>query len=60
MIYPKFVPNSFWNYAEACELVGAKCPAAGAFVILPAAIAPSTPKHAAASQTVLIIFGHRF
>ena len=23
MIYPKFIPNSFWNYTEACELVGA-------------------------------------
>jgi len=21
MVYPKFVPNSFWNYTEACELV---------------------------------------
>jgi hypothetical protein len=28
MVYPKFVPNSFWNYTEACELVGAKYPAA--------------------------------
>jgi hypothetical protein len=28
MIYPKFIPNSFWNYTEACELVGAKYPAA--------------------------------
>src|SRR6266404_5463461 len=26
MIYPKFIPNSFWNYTEACELVGAKAP----------------------------------
>ena len=25
MLYPKFVPNSFWNYTEACTLVGAKC-----------------------------------
>ena len=28
MVYPKFIPNSFWNYTEACELVGAKYPAA--------------------------------
>jgi len=28
MIYPKFIPNSFWNYTEACELVEAKYPAA--------------------------------
>jgi hypothetical protein len=26
MLYPKFIPNSFWNYTEACELVGAKYP----------------------------------
>jgi len=31
MIYPKCVPNSFWNYAEACELVGARYLAAGVF-----------------------------
>jgi len=23
MVYPKFIPNSFWNYTESCELVGA-------------------------------------
>ena len=28
MVYPKFIPDSFWNYTEACELVGAKYPAA--------------------------------
>jgi hypothetical protein len=26
MVYPKFIPDSFWNYTEACELVGAKYP----------------------------------
>jgi radical SAM superfamily enzyme YgiQ (UPF0313 family) len=40
MIYPKFVPNSFWNYAEACELVGAKYPAAPLGLITVAAMLP--------------------
>src|ERR1700676_1800111 len=40
MIYPKFVPNSFWNYAEACELVGAKYPAAPLILITVAAMLP--------------------
>ena len=30
MIYPKSVPDSFWNYVPTCELVGAKYPAARA------------------------------
>jgi hypothetical protein len=38
MIYPKFVPNSFWNYSEACELVGAKYPAAPLGLITVAAM----------------------
>ena len=28
MIYPRFNPNSFWNYQATCEAVGAKYPAA--------------------------------
>jgi radical SAM superfamily enzyme YgiQ (UPF0313 family) len=40
MIYPKFVPNSFWNYAEACELVGARYPAAPLGLITVAAMLP--------------------
>src|SRR5580704_12625776 len=28
MIYPKFNPRSFWSYDGACELLGAKYPAA--------------------------------
>ncbi len=40
MIYPKFIPNSFWNYAEACELVGAKYPAAPLGLITVAALCP--------------------
>ena len=41
MLYPKFVPNSFWNYTEACELVGAKYPAAPLGLITVAAMLPS-------------------
>ena len=40
MIYPKFVPNSFWNYAAACKLVGAKYPAAPLGLITVAAMLP--------------------
>src|SRR5205807_8254036 len=41
MIYPKFIPNSFWNYTEACELVGAKYPAAPLGLITVAAMLPN-------------------
>ena len=41
MVYPKFVPNSFWNYREACELVGAKYPAAPLGLITVAAMLPN-------------------
>src|SRR5436305_13324541 len=40
MIYPRFIPNSFWNYTEACELVGAKYPAAPLGLITVAALCP--------------------
>jgi radical SAM superfamily enzyme YgiQ (UPF0313 family) len=40
MIYPKFVPNSFWNYSVACELVGARYPAAPLGLITVAAMLP--------------------
>src|SRR5260370_2260289 len=41
MVYPKFIPNSFWNYTESCELVGAKYPAAPLGLITVAAILPT-------------------
>ncbi len=40
LIYPRFVPNSFWNYAEACKLVGARYPAAPLGLITVAAMLP--------------------
>ena len=40
LIYPEFVPNSFWNYADACKLVGAKYPAAPLGLITVAALLP--------------------
>ncbi|MDQ0357870.1 radical SAM superfamily enzyme YgiQ (UPF0313 family) [Rhodoplanes tepidamans] len=41
MIYPEFIANSFWNYKAACELVGARYPAAPLGLITVAAMLPS-------------------
>ena len=40
MIYPRFTAESFWNLEEACELVGAKYPAAPLGLITVAALLP--------------------
>jgi radical SAM superfamily enzyme YgiQ (UPF0313 family) len=40
LVYPRFVPNSFWNYTEACGLVGARYPAAPLGLITVAALLP--------------------
>jgi radical SAM superfamily enzyme YgiQ (UPF0313 family) len=40
LVYPRFVPNSFWNYTEACSLVGARYPAAPLGLITVAALLP--------------------
>ena len=42
LIYPRFVPNSFWNYTEACNLVGARYPAAPLGLITVAALLPQS------------------
>jgi len=39
-VYPTFVPNSFWGYKDACELVGARYPAAPLGLITVAALLP--------------------
>jgi len=38
MIFPKFNPKSFWSYDGACELLGAKYPAAPLGMITLAAL----------------------
>ena len=42
MIYPKFNPRSFWSYDGACELLGAKYPAAPLGMITLAAMLPTS------------------
>jgi radical SAM superfamily enzyme YgiQ (UPF0313 family) len=40
LVYPHFVPNSFWSYAETCKLVDARYPAAPLGLITVAALLP--------------------
>ncbi|RDV05775.1 DUF4070 domain-containing protein [Undibacter mobilis] len=40
LVYPKFVPNSFWNYTDTCELLDARYPAAPLGLITVAALLP--------------------
>ena len=40
MIYPRFVAETFWNFAEACKLMGARYPAAPLGLITVAAMLP--------------------
>jgi radical SAM superfamily enzyme YgiQ (UPF0313 family) len=42
MIYPRFATESFWNFAEACELVGARYPAIPLGLITVAALLPKS------------------
>src|SRR6266516_3607306 len=42
MVYPSFHAESFWNYAEVCNLVGARYPAAPLGLITVAALLPKT------------------
>ena len=40
LVYPRFVSQTFWNFAEACELMGARYPAAPLGLITVAAMLP--------------------
>jgi hypothetical protein len=40
MVYPRFVAETFWNFAEACKLMGARYPAAPLGLITVAAMLP--------------------
>jgi Domain of unknown function (DUF4070)/Radical SAM superfamily len=42
LIYPRFVPNTFWNYQTACELFGVRYPAAPLSLITVAALLPQS------------------
>ncbi|HXP02586.1 MAG TPA: radical SAM protein [Stellaceae bacterium] len=42
MIYPKFNPKSFWSFDGACEMLGARYPAAPLGMITLAALLPSS------------------
>jgi radical SAM superfamily enzyme YgiQ (UPF0313 family) len=42
LVYPRFNPNSFWNYQATCDLVGAKYSAAPLGLITVAALLPSS------------------
>lgn len=41
MIYPHFQANTFWNYSEACKLLGARYPTAPLGLITVAAMLPA-------------------
>ena len=42
MVYPRFVAETFWNFADACKLMGARYPAAPLGLITVAAMLPQT------------------
>lgn len=42
MIYPRFTAETFWNFAEACSLIGARYPAAPLGLITVAALLPAS------------------
>ncbi len=42
MIYPRFMADSFWNFSEACQLVGARYPAIPLGLITVAAVLPQS------------------
>jgi radical SAM superfamily enzyme YgiQ (UPF0313 family) len=40
MLYPKFIPHSFWGFVESCEFIGARYPAIPLGLITVAAMLP--------------------
>src|SRR3954468_1381425 len=42
LVFPRFNPNSFWSFKEACELFGARCPAPPLGLITLAALLPTS------------------
>ena len=42
LVYPRFAPDTFWNFAATCKLFGARCPAAPLGLITMAAMLPSS------------------
>jgi radical SAM superfamily enzyme YgiQ (UPF0313 family) len=40
MVYPRFQPNTFWNYSETCRIAGARYPSAPLGLITVAAMLP--------------------
>ena len=42
LVYPRFAADTFWNFAETCELFGARYPAAPLGLITVAAMLPSS------------------
>jgi hypothetical protein len=42
LVYPRFNPNSFWNYQATCDLAGAKYPAGPLGLITVAALLPAS------------------
>jgi len=42
MLYPRFVADTFWSFAESCELMGARRPTAPLGLITVAAMLPSS------------------
>lgn len=40
LVYPRFVPGSFWNFRATCEVLGKRCPASPLGLITMAALLP--------------------
>ena len=47
LVYPRFAGETFWNFAAACEIFGAKYPTSPLGLITVAAMLPSVVEYAA-------------